>query len=199
MATAQKKLKTADKWKKKKWFSLIAPRLFQERVIGETPAYDPESVMKRTVSVSLMTLTSNIKRQNVNIVFEVEKVQGDHAFTRVKTVELVPASIKRKVGRGHDRLDDSFVCVTKDGVKVRIKPLIVANSKSSNILKASMRKLIVNGTKRTVATITYEMLINDIVNIKLQKALKNVLHKMTPVRSVDIRLMQRLGEALLSN
>jgi len=193
MAKPVKKLKTADKWKRKKWFTLIAPKLFQERVLGETPASDPDSLLKRTIKMSLMTLTSNIKRQNVNVTFEVDKVQGERAMTHVKAVELAPTSIKRKVGRARDKMDDSFVCTTKDGIMVRMKPLIVTNTKTSNSVKTALRKTMVEGTIRTVATIPYDTLVNDVLSFRFQKALKYALHKVFPIRIIDVRRLVMLG------
>ncbi len=34
--------KVKDKWKAKEWYSIHAPKMFNEVVIGETPSADPE-------------------------------------------------------------------------------------------------------------------------------------------------------------
>ena len=42
MAKVKKQVKTVDKWKKKRWFTLVAPEIFAEKVLGETPSNDPD-------------------------------------------------------------------------------------------------------------------------------------------------------------
>lgn len=140
-----------------------------------------------------MTLTGNMKRQTVNVTFVGKEVQGERVITELKSVDLVPTSIKRKVGRNKDRLDDSFKCVTKDGVAVRIKPLLVTANKTSKPVKTDMRRAMVEKVQRTVATIPFDTLINDIIIFKFQKALKQALHKIYPLRNIDIRTVSREG------
>ena len=49
---AKKRKKTVDKWKKKKWFKIIAPKQFNEVVLGETPAEKETQVINRVVEAS---------------------------------------------------------------------------------------------------------------------------------------------------
>lgn len=196
MAKLKKKVvKTADKWKKKKWFTIVAPKTFQERVIGETPSNNPELLIGRRIKANLMSLTGDIKRQNINIVFEINAVKGDRAETHVQSFELVNAAIKRKVRRGKDRLDHSFTCETKDNKRIRIKPLLITLNKTSNSVQTAINKSAVFNIKKLVKTLDYETVVADLVSYRFQKALKNVLHKIYPVQLADIKIMSLLGQA----
>jgi ribosomal protein S3AE len=44
MAVKSKKGKTVDKWRKKKYFPVLAPKIFQERELGRALAYDSASL-----------------------------------------------------------------------------------------------------------------------------------------------------------
>jgi len=193
MAKPTKKVKTADKWKKKQWFTVVAPKAFQERVLGETPTANPDSLKGRRLKINLMTLTANMKRQNVNVVFEVIQVQGERALTQVRSVELVPTTIRRRVGRNHDRIDSSFICTTKDGVQVRLKPLVITQPKTSAAVRTSARKLLEAGARLTVGTLTFDTLVNDVLSFKFQKSVRYALHKIVPMRGVEIRQLVRIG------
>ncbi|HII71504.1 TPA: hypothetical protein HA265_01990, partial [Candidatus Woesearchaeota archaeon] len=114
MAKAAKKVKTVDKWRRKRFYSVFAPKIFQQRELGQSMAYEPNSLMDRSMTLNLMILSGNVKKQHINITFKVVKVQGDSAFTEVVKYDVVPAAIKRKVRRMKDRIDDSFKAVTKD-------------------------------------------------------------------------------------
>jgi small subunit ribosomal protein S3Ae len=194
MAKSQVKGKATDKWKRKKWFHLIAPKLFSEQVLGETPADEPDMVKGRTVEVNLMMLTGNMKLQNINVTFEVTNVQGANAYTEVKKFEIQPASIKRRVRRRKDKLDDSFICVTRDNKMIRLKPLIITNSKSSSSIKAKLRRVTMLNLQRSIRTVDYDTLVTDIVNNKLQKDMRNTLHKTFPVKIFDIRMLETVKE-----
>ncbi|MBI4739551.1 hypothetical protein HY772_08505 [Candidatus Woesearchaeota archaeon] len=194
MAKAPVRLKVADKWKRKKWFHLITPKVFGEQVVGETPADSPEAVKGRTVEVNLMMLTGNIKTQNIYLTFEVTNVQGANAYTELKRFELQQASIKRRVRRRKDKLDDSFVCITKDNRVIRLKPLMITNSKTSQSMKARLRRITMINLQRSIRTVDYDTLIMDLVNYKLQKDIRNMLHKTFPVKAFEIRMLETVKD-----
>ena len=52
------------KLKKKQWFPIIAPKQFDNAVIGETLVYEPSAMLGKTLSHSLMNLTNDTKRQS---------------------------------------------------------------------------------------------------------------------------------------
>lgn len=194
MAKPQTRLKVADKWKRKRWFHLVSPKVFGEQVVGETPADSPDLVKGRTVEVNLMMLTGNIKTQNIYMTFEVTNVQGANAYMEVKRFELQQASIKRRIRRRKDKLDDSFVCVTKDNKVIRLKPLIITNSKTSQSMKALLRRTTMVNLQRSIRTVDYDTLITDLVNYKLQKDIRNMLHKTFPVKAFEIRMLETVKE-----
>ena len=51
--------KVKDKWKAKEWYSLHAPRMFNESEIGETPSADPESLYGRSLPATIPRCTSS--------------------------------------------------------------------------------------------------------------------------------------------
>ena len=156
MAKAKKATKTIDSWKKKKWHKVLAPGLFQNQVIGETPALEPEMVMGRTVMVNLMHLTRDIKKQNVNVTFEIQKIQGDTAYTELKSYQINPSYIKRSVRRNRNRIDDSFVCKTKDGLMVQLKPFVLTRNLTNKSINTKIRSVAKRVISNYVAQNTYE-------------------------------------------
>ena len=194
MAAKPKKGKGVDKWRKKKYFSILAPKLFQERELGQTMAYDPGALQGRRMNSNLMMLLGNIKKQHINMTFVVEKVQGDTGFTRVHKYEVLPAAIKRKVRRQRDRLDESFTCVTKDNKIVRIKPLVVTHIKTSRSVKSDLRNKMIQFVMNSIRKLDYDSLVMALINDKLQRDIAQHIRKIVPVRSVDIRVMEYVGE-----
>ena len=46
----------AKKLKGKEWYTLVAPKLFKEKVIGETPTGDSKSLIGRKIDVLILKL-----------------------------------------------------------------------------------------------------------------------------------------------
>lgn len=182
--------KTIDIWKKKRWHKILAPKLFNEMVIGETPALEPNLLVGRTLKSNMMTLTGDIKKQNIDVTFEVERVMGDTAYTEIKSFEIGPSSIRRFVRRDKTRIDDSFICMTADNKKVRIKPFMVTLSKVPNSITTNIRRRTREYFARTVKGMTYDVLCREVVNYNLQKSLKGILNKIYPVRVCDLRVLE---------
>ncbi|PIN86184.1 hypothetical protein COV19_06210 [Candidatus Woesearchaeota archaeon CG10_big_fil_rev_8_21_14_0_10_44_13] len=182
--------KTIDIWKKKKWHKVLAPKLFNDMVIGETPSLEPNTLIGRTLKINMLTLTGDIKKQNIDITFEIEKVMGDTAYTRIKKFEINPAAVRRFIRRGKNRVDDSFICLTSDNKKVKVKPFLVTFSKTTNSVLCALRKRAREFFARAVKSTTYDNLCREIVTYNVQKAMRDNLKKIYPLRVCDVRVME---------
>src|SRR3989339_814793 len=65
----EKVTKAASKVKRKKWINVIAPKLFNNEIMGEIPVTEPKSLVGRCISVSLMGLIGDMKKQGTNVKF----------------------------------------------------------------------------------------------------------------------------------
>ena len=66
---AQEKASKATTIKKKIWVQLVAPQSFNSQLIGEIPTTETKKLIGRVVTVNLMSLTGDMKKQNTNIKF----------------------------------------------------------------------------------------------------------------------------------
>jgi len=180
----------AEKVRKKKWFPVLAPKLFREVVVGEIPLYDSESLRKRGLTVNMMNLTGDPKTQHFNVKLRVYDVKEGKGLTEILGYEMMPSSIKRFVRRDKTKIDDSVVVMTNDGKKVRIKPLLITNSAVNASAATSIRNRVRNNLARFAARISYEKLLEEIFYYKLQKYLGNLACKITPIKISEIRAFQ---------
>ena len=123
-----KKSKVITKIEKKNWVALLAPKLLDERVVGEAYVNDAKTLMGKQLKINLMTITNDIKKQNINVTLKVSKVNPDSAFTELIAYEIVPSSIRRLVRRGRVRIDYVLSSKTKNGKNIRIKLFIITNA-----------------------------------------------------------------------
>jgi len=164
--------KATLKVKKKKWYVIVAPKLFKNVEMGEIPITEGKLAVGRSITVNLMTLTNDIKKQNANLTFVIDDMQNNRANTTMVGYFISPASVKRVVRRGKERINFSFVCKTSDNKNVRIKPLILPNNKVKGSISARLKRTAIDLIKKYAAKESFENLMRDIIIDKLQKTVK---------------------------
>lgn len=183
------------KAKKKKWYPIVGPRIFRENRLGETLVNDPQLMLNKILKINLMNLTKEVKRQNVNIKFQVSEIKGDQALANVIGYEIIPATIRRFVRRGKKRVDMSFLCETSDKVKVRIKPVAITKKTMKSSVSGAIRKSIIDYLKSNIKKINYDNLVTSLISYRLQRSLRSHLRKLYPLRICEIREMSIVREA----
>ena len=189
MSKANKKAQVLTKVKKKVWVQIVAPKLFNEQVVGETTANTAQETIGKVVEANLMTLTGDAKKQSINAKLKIVDVKEGKAHTKMVRYEINPSAVKRFVRRNKNRLDESLVYQTKDGQKVRIKPFVLTLALTKSSVIAELRKRIKVFLYKNIAQTNYEDLFKNVIEHKLQKDLGAALSKMHPIRTVEVRVL----------
>src|SRR3989338_304613 len=177
----------AVKIKKKQWYPILAPKQFDNTEIGETLVGEPQAMLGKTLTHSLMNLTNDVKRQNINIHFKVVEVDGENAKTSIVGYEIIPSSVKRFIRRSSEKIDLSFACETSDNIFLRIKPLIVTKADIKGSIAAKLRTNTAQFLIKAVKKMTYEEVLNDLISHKFQSAMRENLNKIYPLKVCEIR------------
>jgi ribosomal protein S3AE len=187
-------VKTESKLKKKKkrWFPILASRLFNNRVLGESFVSDASLLKGKYITTNLMTVTGEMKNQNVNVSFEVDNVTDGKGQASLVSYTMIPNSLKRFIRRGRSRVDDSIKLKTADGLFIQIKPVIITQTLATRLIKTQLRVQTRNMLFSMAQRYPYEKLVSEIIFQRIQKNLKDVLKKITPVKSVGIRMFKLL-------
>ena len=188
------------KLKKKQWYPILAPKQFDNVVIGETLVYEPNQMLGKTLSHSLMNLINDTKRQNINIHFKVVEVEGNNAKTSIIGYQIIPSSIKRFVRRNSEKMDMAFTCETSDNVFLRVKPLVITRGDVKGSIAAKLRNNIVSFLVKTIKKMTYDEIINDLISRKMQDIMRANFNKIYPLKVCEIRYLgvearEKKGEA----
>ena len=177
------------KLKKKQWYPILAPKQFDNVVIGETLVYEPNQMLGKTLSHSLMNLINDTKRQNINIHFKVVEVEGNNAKTSIIGYQIIPSSIKRFVRRNSEKMDMAFTCETADNVLLRVKPLVITRGDVKGSIAAKLRNNIVSFLVKTIKKMTYDEIINDLISRKMQDIMRANFNKIYPLKVCEIRYL----------
>jgi len=183
----------AQKKKKKKWYPIYAPKIFNNQLIGESLVASPEDLKGKYINANLSTITNDMKKQKINIKLKVTSVKDGKGHADVIGLQLIQTFVKRLIRRGRTKIDDSFTAKTKEGIKVRIKPLIITNTNCVRSTASQIRMEARKQLKETISKQPFITSVEDIINGKIQRSLKEQLSKIFPLRSVDIRVFTQEG------
>jgi len=186
---SQKKTEKATKIKKKRWYSIIAPKMFRSAFLGETYIAEPKLAMGKTITKNLMDLTNDVKKQNINIKFAVDNIEGDKAHTKLIGFNMINSSIKRLTRRRSNKIELSFVCQTSDNIKVRVKPLMFTRSITKSSVNSTLNKAVTEQLTRAISKMSFESLVNDLINHRIQSHFWKSLKKVYPLRNFEIKSM----------
>ncbi|MBI5073082.1 hypothetical protein HZA99_04650 [Candidatus Woesearchaeota archaeon] len=175
--------------KKKSWFQIVAPDVFGKAALGETLVEDSKHLLGKTIELSLMSLTGDMKKQNMNVKFAVDQIMEGRGICRVVSYEIAPSSIKRMVRRGRMRVDASIVVQTKDGIKVRVKPFLLTAYETKRSLVAAVRRQVIAFVATYFANSTYDQVFKDVVSGRLQMGVREACKGIYPIRNSEIRMM----------
>ena len=179
--------------KKKIWVPILAPKLFNEQLIGESFVEEPAQLMGRVATVSLMTLLGDPQKQTTSVSFKVTSVDKDAVRTEMIGYKLLPSAAKKMMRRRREKIDDSFIVETKDKKIIRIKPLIITRGRTTGSVLALMRKLEKAYIAKTISNSDFDMLVQDVVQKKLQHGLSQLLRHIYPLGACEIRQFELIA------
>lgn len=161
--------------------------MFGEKVIGETLAADGKALVGRKINVSLIELSKDFSKFYFKINFQVDKIEGNKALTKLVGHECMRERIYRMVQRHGRRVDVVQDVVTKDGTKVRVKTVFMLIKRVGKAKKDGARKIARDIVEKVVKESTFDELVGDIIAGDLQHEIRAECNKVYPIGSIEIR------------
>jgi len=191
---AKVKKKKILKVKKKKWIEIIAPKVFSEVSLGRTYVGEQKDALNKQMTINLMNLTRDPKKQSINVSFQTTKIVGEKVATVLVKYAMQPTAVRRMVRRSKERIDDSFVVRTKDRVKLRIKPILITRTNASKPVQSAVRKKARQAIANELAKLDFDQFVGAVLRREFQKKIADRVKKIFPVGITEIRMFQVLPE-----
>jgi small subunit ribosomal protein S3Ae len=182
--------KVVDTWKTKQWYEVVAPQIFDSKVVGEVIASDPKNLINRVVKVGLDELTGDFSQTYTNVKLRIVDVKGKNATTRFIGSEQLPSYIKTFVRRGKTLVDDVVDVKTADGHQVRIKPIVFTGGKIARDAEAAIRTTIRKELIEKAAKTNLDDLLREILFKKYAHSLVSSVKKIAPIKRIEIRKIE---------
>lgn len=183
---AKKVRKSIDKWKQKKWYTLVVPEIFGNVELKETLADDPAKLIGRKVKMTLADIINDWSKQNVKLFFKIDRVEGDKAYTRFDSHELTRDYLRSLVRRRTSMIYGNFVVTTADGYKVRVKTYAFTLKRIQTTKKEKIRSIMNDITKNTAEKLEFNQFIQSVVLGKLASDIYKEARLISPLRRVEI-------------
>ncbi len=189
MAEKKKSKKTADKWKAKRWYKVLAPEKYQSKEIGEVVAADDKLLKDRILRVNLAELTGKMSQATMytNLLFRITEVKGGIAHTELIGHSLSPGYIRTLARRRRTLLHSVMDVATKDEREVRLKLIAATKSKISETMRKNLRGVIEGEMKAASTDYDYYGLMEEIVNGRLATRIFNKARMITPMSRVEFK------------
>ncbi|MUM64458.1 30S ribosomal protein S3ae [Acidianus infernus] len=175
-----------DKWKLKKWYTILAPKVFGEVVLGSTPAFDVSYTIGRKVETTLYDLTGDFSMVYVHLYFKVVSHDGDKLITSFYGHELSRDYVRSLVRRKSSKINEITDVRTKDGYLLRVKGLALTTYRVHREQRTAIRKIMEDLIKKDAEGRTFDEFVQDMVFGKLANDIFNEAKKIAPLRKVEI-------------
>jgi len=176
-----------DKWRSKKWYSVVAPGYFGSVEIGSVPVDEAENIVGRTVESTLYDITEDFAHQYLKMYFQIIGVDGKRALTIFKGHEYSRDYLRSLVRRRTTRVDCIVTVTTKDGYKIRISVCAFTLTRIRTSQEKEIRVIMKRITEEKTAALTFDQVVQEIVLGKIASDIYNEAKKIAPLRHVGLR------------
>lgn len=176
----------ADKFKLKSWYSVLAPKMFDEKKVGDILSMDDKSVMHRIINTNLSELSGEMQHGYTRVNFRVNEIKGKTAYTNFIGHELIRSYIKTLARRNMSLVDNVVKVNTKDNVTVVVKTAIITSNRISRTMKSVLRKEAQKIVQAHAKTRNFDDFIQEILYKKLSTEIYKRSKEYVPIKRVEI-------------
>ncbi|MCC7570879.1 hypothetical protein KO465_06065 [Candidatus Micrarchaeota archaeon] len=177
-----------DKWKLKKDYTVVAPKLFEEKEITGVVATDEKQLLNRVIEYPYGNLSGKYDELSMytTVKLRIVEIKGKTAHTRITGTALASGFLKTLARRRRSVINEFRDVKTKDNEIAKLKTTVFTQRKISTSAKTAIRRIISDYLVAKSAEMTLNELIDYILSNKLEKDTKKDLHKVAPIKKVFI-------------
>ena len=189
----RKTRKIKDKWKEKRWVTVLAPDSFNNIPVAYVPITNDKTAIGRVVEVTLFDILKGDPAQNqYKLFFQIDKVTEEKATTIFKRYEYAKEFLRSLIRRGSSRINFIIDTKTKDGYVFRIKILTLSHRELNTSRKHALRL----EAKKQIEKIVPQMTIDEFVQAacygKINSDIMAATKKIIRVRHVGLEKVKLL-------
>ena len=171
----------------KRWYTVMAPEMFDRAELGETPADEPEQVYDRTIQTTLGELQNDPSENNTKLTFQITDVGSDTAYSEFIQHELTRDYLRSLTRRGTSKVDAFITVLTTDDYRVQVQPVAYTTKSADHSQEHAIRRTMIDLVEEAATERTFEGLIDSIVEGRLSSAIYGEAKTIYPLRRVEVQ------------
>ncbi len=184
----KKVAKVRDKWKLKQWVTVTASPSFGNAPIARIPLTDVQKPEGRVIETTLYDiLKQDPQHYAFKLFFQVDRVEGETAYTVFKGHEYSREFLRSLIRRGSSMSDFIRDYTTRDGYVVRVYCTALSQGKMNSSKKHDLRLIMDTVIRGKAASMNYEGFVLELVLQKVASDVYNEAKKVTHLRHVGVR------------
>ena len=193
---ARRKTRVKDKWREKKWITVIAPDSFNNVPIAYIPITDEENAKGRVIEVTLYDiLKGDTSQHQYKIYFQIDKVEGDKATSIFKRYEYATEFLRSLVRRGSSKITFVLDVKTKDGYIFRIKIIALTHRQLNTSRKHALRLIAKEVMEKTIPQMTIDQFVQATCYGKINSDIMAAAKKVIRMRHVGLEKVKLVRTA----
>ena len=189
----RKTRKIKDKWKEKRWVTVLAPDSFNNIPVAYVPITSDKTAVGRVVEVTLFDILKGDPSQHqYKLFFQINKVTEEKATTIFKRYEYAKEFLRSLIRRGSSRVNFVIDSKTKDGYVFRIKILTLSHRELNTSRKRALRLEAKKQIERIVPQMTIDEFVQAACYGKINSDIMAATKKIIRVRHVGLEKVRLL-------
>ena len=189
----RKTRKIKDKWKEKRWVTVLAPDSFNNIPVAYVPITSDKTAVGRVVEVTLFDILKGDPSQHqYKLFFQINKVTEEKATTVFKRYEYAKEFLRSLIRRGSSRINFVIDTRTKDGYVFRIKILTLSHRELNTSRKHALRLEAKKQIERIVPQMTIDEFVQAACYGKINSDIMAATKKIIRVRHVGLEKVRLL-------
>jgi len=189
----RKTRKIKDKWKEKRWVTVMAPDSFNNVPVAYVPITSDKTAIGRVVEATLFDILKGDPSQHqYKLFFQIDKVTEEKATTVFKRYEYAKEFLRSLIRRGSSRINFVIDSKTKDGYVFRIKILTLSHRELNTSRKRALRLEAKKQIERIVPQMTIDEFVQAACYGKINSDIMATTKKIIRVRHVGLEKVRLL-------
>ncbi len=177
--------KKVDKWKSKKWYTIQAPEMFERKDIKETPSDSEEKLIGRTLKTPLSDITGKRNQRHIELVLQIEEVEGDKAKTKLKGYEISRSYLRRNIRKGRS-LVKTIKDVEVDDKKLHITAYSFLVRKAHTSQQSKIREIMNEKLEEEASKNNFDNLVQKMIFGRTSTDIFRECKSISPIKRVEI-------------
>jgi len=188
--------KVKDKWREKKWVTVIAPESFNNAPLAYIPITDDQKAIGRVIEVTLFDILKGDPSQyQYKIYFQITKVEGDKAYSIFKRYEYAKEFLRSLIRRGSSILNFVMNVKTKDNYLFRLKIIALTHKKLNTSRKHALRLIARDVMNKTIPEMTIDQFVQATCYGKINSDIMAAAKKVIRMRHVGLEKVKLIRTA----